>query len=232
MKTLFIVTAAVAALAATAPASAQYSSRDGNRYDNRYASNNYADFDARFDYRLDQLEERIDSGIRTGVIDRRQARDLRWQLGELTRLQTQYGRNGFNDTERQDLDLRLRSLRQNLRVADSRSDGWYDRNDRYGSWDDYDSRYRGVGGPYEDDDTYRDDQTQNRGGVLGTILGNVFGTSLRPGQRASGNLYAVPSQYRSTYRDGNGVYYRSDGRSIYQIDSRSDTVRQVFPMPR
>jgi hypothetical protein len=42
------------------------------------------------------------------------------------------------------------------------------------------------------------------------------------------NLYGVPSQYQSQYRDGNGVYYRSDGRCIYQIDARNDTVIRIF----
>lgn len=220
MKYMLIVTAAVSAFAITAPASAQYSNRSNNAY---------GDFDTRFDYRMDELEARLDSGIRAGVINRREARDLRWQLSELTRLESQYSRNGFNETERQDLQLRMRTLRQNLRVADNRSDGWYDRNDRYGSWDDYDSRYRGVGGPYGDgvDDAY---QAPPRSG-LGGLIDSVFGTSsLRVGQRAPGNLYSVPSQYRGAYRDGPGVYYRSDGRSIYQIDSRTDTVVQVFPM--
>ena len=44
----------------------------------------------------------------------------------------------------------------------------------------------------------------------------------------SGNLYSVPSQYRYRFRDGNGVYYRSDGRNIYQIDARSQTVLRVY----
>jgi hypothetical protein len=30
------------------------------------------------------------------------------------------------------------------------------------------------------------------------------------------------------YRDGNGVYYRSDGRNIYQIDARTNVVTRVF----
>lgn len=223
MKYMLIVTAAASALAMAAPAAAQYSNR---------TSNNVGEFSTRFDYRMDQLEDRLDSGIRAGVIDRREARDLRWQIGELTRLEDQYSRNGLSETERQDLQLRLRNLRQNLRVADNRTDGWYDRTDRYGSWDDYDNRYRGVGGPYDEDGDGIDDayETPQRGG-LGGLIDSVFGTStLRVGQRAPGNLYAVPSDYRSSYRDGRGVYYRSDGRSIYQIDTRTNTVLQVMPM--
>jgi hypothetical protein len=40
----------------------------------------------------------------------------------------------------------------------------------------------------------------------------------------------VPYEYRDQFRDGNGVYYRSDGRNIYQIDARSQTVVRIFPM--
>jgi hypothetical protein len=53
-----------------------------------------------------------------------------------------------------------------------------------------------------------------------------FTGGLQVGQRVPYNLYGIPSQYR----DGNGVYYRSDGRRIYQIDARNDTVIRIFAM--
>jgi hypothetical protein len=71
------------------------------------------------------------------------------------------------------------------------------------------------------------------GGVIDSVLGrsdNCY--SLRVGSRATGNLYSVPSQYRYQYRDGNGVYYRSDGRAIYQIDARTNTVLRVYDLNR
>ena len=40
------------------------------------------------------------------------------------------------------------------------------------------------------------------------------------------------AQYRNQYRDGNGVYYRSDGRAIYQIDARTDTVLRIYALNR
>jgi hypothetical protein len=58
------------------------------------------------------------------------------------------------------------------------------------------------------------------------------GGGLRVGQRVSGNLGAVPYEYRSQYRDGNGVYYRADNRSIYQIDARTDTVVRIYSLNR
>jgi hypothetical protein len=42
----------------------------------------------------------------------------------------------------------------------------------------------------------------------------------------------VPYEYRGQYRDGGGVYYRSDGRAIYQIDARTNTVLGVYPVGR
>ncbi len=42
----------------------------------------------------------------------------------------------------------------------------------------------------------------------------------------------MPYAYRNQYRDGSGVYYRSDGRNIYQIDARTQTVARIYPMTR
>ena len=126
-------------------------------------------------------------------------------------------------------------------------DGYGDRDyDRDGRWDDdYQDRNRDGYGDRDYDRNRRDDDYQNRGyedrgyedrsqrGGIGGVIDNVLGRGgLRVGQRASGNLYGVPPEYRSRYRDGNGVYYRSDGRSIYQIDARTQTVIRVFPMGR
>jgi hypothetical protein len=220
MKILVTAMVAASALAMSAPAAAQYS----NRYNDR------ADFSTSFDYRVDQLENRLDSGVRSGVFDRREARDLRWQLGELTRLESQYRRDGLSSREQQDLQQRMRALRQDLRMADNRNDGWYDRGDRYGSWDN-DSGYYGRGGPYEDrDDDY---SCQTRSGING-VIDSVFGSSrcLSVGQRASSNLYAVPYEYRGQYRDDSRYSYRSDGRQIYRIDNRTNIVAGVYPMNR
>ena len=114
------------------------------------------------------------------------------------------------------------------------------RYDRYGRRDDtgmydvngnrIDNGYYGQGGPYEE----ADDACDNRGGI-GGVIDDVLGrgcTTLRVGSRVSSNLGAVPYEYRNQYRDGNGYYYRSDGRSIYQIDVRTNTVVRVYSMNR
>ena len=138
--------------------------------------------------------------------------------------------------------------------------GDYDQDDRYGQYGDYDQDDRygqgqySQGGRYDRVDSNRDgyddrdydrdgrwdddyqqggyQQPVQRGGI-GGVIDSLFGTGgLRVGQRASGNLYGVPSQYRGQYRDGNGSYFRSDGRQIYQIDARTQTVVRVYPMGR
>jgi hypothetical protein len=107
---------------------------------------------------------------------------------------------------------------------DRNNDGWDDRDyDRDGRWDE--DEVQGVGGPYEEVECV------SRGGI-GGIFDRVLGTDdcpgLRVGQRATGNLGAVPYEYRNRFRDGSGVYYRSDGRAIYQIDARTHTVLRVY----
>jgi hypothetical protein len=167
-------------------------------------------YDARtetsFAGRIDQLEARLDAGVRAGTIDRREAWPLRRQLADISRLERRYAYDGFSPAERSDLQQRLRMLRQDLRVADNRS---WDRNDRY-AWDDkdyyVDSRYTGRGGPEDD------------------------WLALRVGQRATADLGLVPYDYRTRYRDGGGVYYRSDGHMIYEIDARTSLVLRAYPI--
>jgi hypothetical protein len=223
MKKILLSMAAVGALAAAAPAMAQSGYYGTNANSGVGISNQIA-----------QLDARLQAGIQAGLIDRTEARELRMDLRNLSRLERQYSYNGLTQAERQDLRQRLRSLRQEIRVADN---GRYDRDTRYGSWNDpyWNDGYTGQGGPYEQPyDTNCD--TNNRGvigGVIDSVLGrdnNCYG--LRVGSRATGNLYSVPSQYRYQYRDGNGVYYRSDGRAIYQIDARTNTVLRVYDMNR
>jgi hypothetical protein len=226
--------AAVGAIAAAAPAASQSWS------DNNWNAN--AGTGMGISNQIARLDARISAGIASGEISRTEARNLRMDLRQLRQLERQYSYNGLTQTERQDLRERLRDLREDIRIADN---GRYDRDTRY-SWDDrYDNDgynnggynnggYAGQGGPYEQpyDNAYCD--TNTRGGIGGLIDGvlgrNDNNCGLRVGARATGNLYSVPSQYRYRYRDGNGVYYRSDGRNIYQIDARTQTVLRIYAM--
>jgi hypothetical protein len=221
MNKLLLSMAAMGAVAVAAPAASQ-------TWSNANAGGGMG-----ISSRIAQLDARVSAGIQSGDISRTEARSLRMQVRDLQRLEQQYSYNGLTSTERQDLQQRLRSLRDDVRMADN---GRYDRDTRYGRWDDpyYNDNgaYTGRGGPYEQPyETYCD--TGNRGGIGGLIdgvLGRNDNCGIRIGGRASSNLYSVPSQYRYRFRDGNGVYYRSDGRNIYQIDARSQTVLRVYDM--
>jgi hypothetical protein len=247
MNKLLLSMAAVGALAAAAPAAAQWTNNDVNAVGGAGIAN-----------RIAQLDARLQAGINAGVIDRVEARTLRAQLRQLTRLEGRYSYNGLTQAERADLRQRLRTVRQNLRVADN---GRFDRDTRY-SWDDrfdnedvltqrldrngdgwedrdydrdgrIDRVYTGQGGPYEQPyDANCDTNRTGIGGLISGILGRDDNCTLRVGMRATGNLYAVPSHLRYQFRDGNGVYYRSDGRQIYQIDARTNTVLRVYSMDR
>jgi TolA-binding protein len=238
MKKLLITMTMISGLAAAAPAAAQYAQANaGMGISNR----------------ISQLETRLQAGIQAGVVDRYEAQSLRQQLRDLNRLERQYSRNGLTVQERQDLQMRIRAARQQLRTADG---GRYDRDMRYGNWqnDDYYGQgsvygqtgtsgqgaygqgaygqggYYGQGGPYESVPV-----CERRGGIAG-VIGSVLGTNndcgLQVGQRVSGGLYGVPYEYQNMYRDGYGTYHRSDGRNIYQIDARTNTVVRVYPMNR
>ena len=253
MKKLILTMTAVSAVALAAPAAAQYQYPSqsypppSNYQNNGYAQSN---FDAQFSRRLARIDERLQAGISAGAIDRAEARSLRAQLRMLTRLERRYGMNGFSQQERMDLNQRLRSLRQDIRMADN---GWGDQ--RYGENDDrYDNNrygndrygnngYTGRGGPYDGNGDGWDDRDCDRDGDIdsgscttgrtgiGGFIESILGVGgLREGQRVSGDLYSVPSQYRDRYRDDYRYYYRSDGRRIYQIDAQTNTVVRVYPM--
>lgn len=225
MHKLFAI-AAFSAFALAAPATAQYSSQ----------ANVNAGANAGISNRIAQLEARLQAGVQQGTIDREDARDLRPQLRELTRLERHYMRDGrLTQQERRDLQQRIRSVRQQIRLADN---GAYDRYERYGYNDnDYynddrygynDDRYGGhygQGGPFEE----VDEVCVARSGISG-ILGTILGSDncLRVGERVTGNLGAVPAEHRGHFRDGGGYYHRYlDGR-VVQIDSRTRTVARIY----
>ncbi|HEX9953737.1 MAG TPA: hypothetical protein VGB48_00795 [Allosphingosinicella sp.] len=225
MKKLLIATAALGALATAAPAAAQYTNQNSQgAYGNVNAGGGMG-----LQNRIARLDARIQAGVQAGTIDRTEARTLRMQLRDITRLERQYSRNGLSQQERQDLQMRVRNFRDQLAMADGRRG-----NDQYGYGD---GGAYGQGGPY---DAYCEDNGRQQQGGLGGIIDSIFGggnnndrdcdTGVRVGQRVSGNLYAVPSNLRSRYRDGGGVYYRSDGRNILQIDARTQTVLRVYDL--
>ncbi len=237
MKTLLLGMAAASAVAIAAPAAAQYQSNN-NRYQNSndryqndrgYGSQQAYAGEAGLDNRIANLDQRLQAGIRSGAIDRTEARDLRMEMRDLIRLEARYSVNGLSVAERQELQGRIRALRQNLRTADNGAYDRYDSDDRYG-WDDRDDRNGnryGQGGPY---DEVSEVCVQRSGiqGVLGTILGSD--NCLRVGERVNlyGNLQTVPAEYRNQFRDSASTYHRwVDGR-VVEIDARNRTVTRIY----
>lgn len=70
------------------------------------------------------------------------------------------------------------------------------------------------------------------GGVLGNVLGGGGGIGI--GSLITGALGSVlggvPSNYQSQYQNRDNVYFRSDGRQIYEIDARTNQVVRIHPM--
>jgi hypothetical protein len=204
-KTIFIALAATSAIAAAAPASAQSGGYGGNAYG---ANSN-------IEMRADQLQMRLQAGVRSGAITRAEAMPLRAQLRELMRLETLYAGDGISGRERADLQHRIISLRQGIRMAERTTDGRYGRDDdRYGRDDD---RYG------RDEDRYGRDDRYGRGDVDSRYDRNNDGWDDRDGNRDG--RWDVDSRYDSN-RDGydDRDYDRDgrwdDGQGYRQSDNR------------
>lgn len=104
-KTLFATLAAAAATVALAgPAAAQpYGHDRHDRWDRGDVAYN-------INARQAQLEQRIEWGIRRGTLDRREARELRREARDVSRLEADLRRGGLTASERRVLDRRLDRL--------------------------------------------------------------------------------------------------------------------------
>ena len=258
MKNILLSVTAIAVASVAAPAAAQYQPNYNQNYPGQYQNNGNAyghDIMAR---RIGELQIRLQEGLRNGSISRREARPISQNIQRLSYAERQYGANGFTGQERAALQQRIQTIRQQLRRADGGAQGRYahwDREDQYGwnansntrvdtnrdGWDDRDHNRNGrwdddanygyqqqPGYGYQQQPAYGYQQPAPNTGIAGIIEGLLGGGGLQVGQRVPANLYGVPTQYRAQYRDGNGVYYRSDGRNIYQVDARSQTVVRIF----
>lgn len=139
MKRLLAAAVVVAALAAAAPASAEpqrydsgrgYQDDRGYRDDRGYTDDRGYRPSAGYDHRggpqrgvnrfspddLHRLQARIDWGVRSGALNRYEARRLQYQLSELRGRARYYWRtDGVSWRERQDLEQRYDYLRAEVR---------------------------------------------------------------------------------------------------------------------
>jgi hypothetical protein len=65
--------------------------------------------------RQDNIEHRIDDGVRSGQLNRREARSLRDQFHDLQRLEARYRHDGMTPRERADLERRYDALSDRVR---------------------------------------------------------------------------------------------------------------------
>ena len=239
MNKFIAIMAAASTIAIAAPAFAQpgygqpYNGQPYNgQQQNGYRGNGgYAD--GNVSARIDQLQLRLQAGVQNGSISRGEAMSLRRQLRQLSMMERQYAQGGLDGRERADLNRRLRDVRMAIRSADrnnqARWDG-YDREDGYGREGYGQGQAYGQGGAYYgNDQAYQPQPRSGLGGIVDGLLGR---DGLRIGQQAPTNLYGLQGIYADQFRDGNGAYYRTDGRQIYQIDARTRTVVRVYPMNR
>jgi Ni/Co efflux regulator RcnB len=115
MKKLLTALAAVAAVTAVAaPAAAQ--SYDYGRQDrhDRYERSQHDGWNV--NQRQEQLERRIERGLRNGSLTHREARSLRAEFRDITRLEAHYRVNGLSYRERADLDRRFDRLEARIRI--------------------------------------------------------------------------------------------------------------------
>lgn len=205
MKYVYMTMAAVSALAVAAPVAAQPWS--GNRSNSA------------------ELQMHLDGGMQSGAITRREAMPLRTSLNELIRMERSFGRNGFNRSERNTLELRSASLHRMILRAErngNRTAIAFDRNDSRDEGRDFaESDFRGKDGKDDSIGTDRRDTPGDR-----------FAGDLRVGQRFSDRQVALPMQYRARYRDSDASFYRYDDERIYQIDRSSGLIMAMFDIGR
>ena len=188
MKTIYMTMAAVSALAVAAPVAAQPPHRDRSAPQSWQGDRQ----------NTHQLQARFDAGVRSGAISRIEATPLRTQLRQLTQLERQFSRAGFNDWERRTLRERSRVLTVDLASAERMGRGRVGRDDRFGMDDRRDMR------------------------------GDRFAGDVRVGQRFSDRMVAVPARYRDRYKDSDASYYRYDDDRIYQIDRTTGLILAMF----
>jgi hypothetical protein len=64
-----------------------------------------------------RLDQRIDQGIRSGALNRNEARRLRQESRQLATLEGRYRRDGLSASERRDLDRRFDALSARVRYG-------------------------------------------------------------------------------------------------------------------
>ncbi len=127
MRKFLIAAVALSAVAATAPAAAQYRGGYDPRPGYGHGYGNGSDIVAQ----LRQIDQRIANSFDRGRITRNEARRLSNESNRIENRFRDYRRGGLSQREHQELQYRIRELREELR--EDRRDGrrYDDRRDRW-----------------------------------------------------------------------------------------------------
>ena len=211
-------------LAAATPAAAQYDyDRPGYVQQDSYG----------YQMRLDRLAERFDTAVRGGRVPVSQQRRIRAELRNLRLLDRQHAAGGYGESERQELQDRIRGLQR--MIADALRNSPY--GDAYSDYrdardPDYDRNWDQRGDDYRSDD-YWEDERDDRGSTYPYDRG--YGDDRGYGAYGVGDRlpdawmnYGVPMQYRYRYPDNAYYSYRYDGRFIYEVDRRTGRITRII----
>ncbi len=221
MRRLMVALAGASCLVATAPALAQ--SGPQPNFQNRFGN----------------IENRIQAGLQSGAITRTEAAPLRDQLRQVQQLERRYAPGGLTQTERNQLQARLQSLRQQIATAErndyarpgtSDEDPWpgergrgggdrYGRDEDAGRGGDDRDGYGNPGGDRDWDDDSEHDEDQSR-------------YSVRVGSRVPGHFGGIPRELRREFPETLPYTYRFWEGRVYQVDRRTGVILRIYEAGR
>jgi hypothetical protein len=120
-KTILATLAAAGALATIAAPAAAHPYRHQGEVQSSYRDHGGA-HPGRYGTLADGAASRLDGALRSGVLSRSEARELRNELRDFARLEDQFGRGGYSYAERRTLDKRLDDLMYHIRLASNDRD--------------------------------------------------------------------------------------------------------------
>jgi hypothetical protein len=149
--------------------------------------------------RIANLEMRLNAGAQAGVFTNNEYAVLNNRLMQLRNLERQYSFNGLSQQERRQLQMQIRSLRDEMKRAGGM--GWAN---RYG-WSDRDLEMNAYGNAYGN----------GYGNAYGNGYGNAYGNTVRYDQygRPIPQSGVVYDQYGRPVANG-GVMYDQYGRPV------------------
>jgi hypothetical protein len=188
-----------------------------------------------FQNRFGNLENRIQVGLLSGAITRTEAAPLRDELRLIQQLERRYSPGGFTQTERDRLQTRLQSLRQQIATAErndyarpgtSDEDLWPgDEGARRGRYDDQDQD-RDARRDDRDgyDDRYRDDYDNQ--------ASDQDPYEVRVGSRVPSHFGGIPRELRNEFPETMPYTYRFSDDRVYQVDRRTGVIVRIYEPDR